>query len=174
MLGVVQSPAMSYGYVPPASPPVAPPPPSGYPAANAQPISSKKLAWIVVSVVLAVVLLAALFVGLIVSVVFGAMKSTEPYQHAVQVATHDPRVLARLGEPVKPGWLPAGSISVAGDSGSADLTIALEGTAHKGKLYVVAKKSEGEWTYQKLVLRVEDRGERIDLLQPADALPQER
>ncbi len=157
---------MSYGYVPP--PPVSPP---SSPGPASQPISSRKVVWIVASVGLAVVLLVVLFVGLIVSVVFGAVKSSEPYQHALQVATHDPRVLASLGAPVKPGWVPSGSINVAGDSGSADLTLTLKGAAHEGKLYVVAKKSEGEWTYQTLVLKVEGSGERIDLQQPADALP---
>jgi len=105
--------------------------------------------------------------GAVAYAIFGSMKSSTPYQHAVELATHDPRVLATLGAPVTPGLLLGGSINVAGDSGSADLTIPLEGAARKGKLYVVAKKAEGEWTYQTLAVRTEDGTGRIDLLRPA-------
>jgi Cytochrome oxidase complex assembly protein 1 len=130
--------------------------------------------WIIIAAFLAVMLLIGLFVGFIFVAVFGALKSSTPYQHAVQVATHDPRVVTRLGTPVKPGWLPGGSINVSGDSGNADLTISLEGAAHKGKLYVVAKKAEGEWTYQTLAVRVEESQERIDLLGQTGASPEEK
>lgn len=165
---VVQSPGMSYVPPPPASVGVTSPP--GYPTEPVQRGSSRKVVWIVVTVVLSLVVLVLLFVGAIAFVVFGALRSSEPYQHAVQVAAHDPRVLEKLGAPVRPGWLTAGSINVAGDSGSADLTITLEGAAHKGKLYVVARKSEGEWTYQTLALRPVDDTERIDLLSSAGAV----
>jgi hypothetical protein len=50
----------------------------------------------------------------------------------------------------------------------------LEGAAHKGKLYIVASKAEGEWSYQMLAVRVEDGTGRIDLLRPADAVPEEK
>jgi hypothetical protein len=162
---------MSSGFIPP---PVSPVPSTAYPPAPAQPRSSKKIVWIVVAAVVAVMLLVLLFCGAIFFAIFGSMKSSTPYQHAVEVATHDPRVLATLGAPVKPGWLMGGSINVAGDSGSADLTIPLEGATRKGKLYVVAKKAEGEWSYQTLAVRTEDGTGRIDLLRPPHALPGER
>jgi Cytochrome oxidase complex assembly protein 1 len=157
----------------------APPPPAML-AANAggppPPLSSsKKVIWIVVSIVLGLILLVCLFVGAIVVAVFSSIKNSEPSKHAMAVATQDPRVQAALGSPVKSGWLTGGSINVAGSSGDADLNIPLQGTLHKGTLYVVAKKSEGEWTYQKLAVRVEDSDERIDLLRPPAGLgPRER
>jgi hypothetical protein len=164
---------MSSGSVPPPHP-VAPPSQPAYAPLPAQQPSSKKLVWIIVSVAVVIVGLVMLFVGAIVFAIFGSIKSSTPYQHAVEVATHDPRVLARLGAPVRPGWLPGGSINVAGDSGHADLTIPLEGAAHKGKLYIVASKAEGEWSYQTLAVRVEGGTGRIDLLRPAGALPEEK
>jgi hypothetical protein len=135
--------------------------------------SGSKLKWIIVSVVLGILLLVGLFVAAIIGIVFGSMRSSEPYQHAMQVASHDPRVLARLGEPIRPGWLFGGSINVAGESGNADLSIPIEGSRGKGTIYVVAKKSEGEWTYQNLALRIEGSTERIDLLRPPGASPRE-
>ncbi len=161
---------MSYGSVPP--PPIAPGQ-APYSAAPQPPLSNKKLKWIILAVVLAFLLLIGLFVGGLLAVIFGALKSSEPYQHAVQTATHDPRVLASLGAPVKPGWLPSGSIHVSGPSGNADLALSLQGTARKGTLYVVAKKSAGRWTYQTLELRVEGEPD-LDLLQPPGAAPAEK
>ncbi|HEY6306502.1 MAG TPA: cytochrome c oxidase assembly factor Coa1 family protein [Candidatus Angelobacter sp.] len=166
---------MNSGSIPPPSPAsFAAVPPAAYAPAPGQPRSSKKLVWIIVAVFLAIVMVVLLFVGAIVFAIFGSLKSSTPYQHAIQVATHDPRVVASLGAPVKPGWLPGGSINVSGDSGNADLTISLEGAAHKGKLHVVAKKAEGEWTYQTLAVRVEDSQERIDLLGQSSASPEEK
>jgi hypothetical protein len=165
---------MSSGSIPPPPTPGLTPPQPAYVPLPAQSPSTKKLVWIIVAVVGAVVVLVMLFVGAILFAVFGSMKSSTPYQHAVEVATHDPRVLATLGAPVKPGWLPSGSINVSGDSGHADLSVPLEGTAHKGKLYIVASKAEGEWSYQILTVRVEGGTVRIDLLRPARTLPEEK
>src|SRR5262245_39035723 len=126
-------------YVPPPPPPSAPAPGQVY---GPQPVAGKsgsKLKWIILSVVLGILLLVALFVAAIFAIVFGSVRSSEPYQHAMQVASQDPRVLARLGAPVKPGWLFGGSINVAGDSGNADLSIPVEGSRGKGTIYVVAK-----------------------------------
>jgi hypothetical protein len=130
--------------------------------------------WIIFTAVGAIVVLVMLFVGAIFFAVSGSLKTSIPYQHAVEVATHDPRVLARLGAPVKPGWMLADSINTSGGSGSADLTIGLEGTVHKGQLYVAAKKAEGEWSYETLAVRVEGDAGRIDLLRPTSALPEEK
>jgi len=147
----------------------APPPPPGqlpaYPPAVPRPASGKKIVWIVLAAVIGGLLLLVLFIGAIFLVVFGSIRSSEPYRHAVHVASHDPRALSTLGGPVKPGWLLSGNISVQNDSGQADLSIPVQGSAHKGTIHVVAKKSEGEWTYDKLMLEVDDSPERVDLLQ---------
>ena len=119
---------------------------------------------IAIAAVLGGLLLIVLFVGLFVVAVFGSMRSSDPYRFAVETAMHDPRVLSRLGSPVKPGWLISGSISVQNDSGQADLSIPVQGSAHKGTIHVVGKKSEGVWAYQRLVLAGEDGREQLDLL----------
>jgi Cytochrome oxidase complex assembly protein 1 len=165
---------MSSGYIPPPPTPGLPPSQPGYAPPPAQSPSSKKLMWIVLTAVGAIIVLVMLFVGAIFFAVFQSLKASTPYQHAVEVATHDPRVLETLGAPVKPGWLPGGSINVSGESGHADLAIPLEGAAHKGKLYIVASKAEGEWSYQILTVRVEGGTVRINLLRPPSALPEEK
>ena len=114
--------------------------------------------------VLAALLLAlfAAFVFGIVALIFGAIKSSSPYQHAVTRAQNDPAVIAALGEPINAGWLVQGNISVDGASGDADLAIPLDGSRADGTLYVVAEKKAGEWRYETLAVNVEG-GERIVL-----------
>src|SRR5215471_5707139 len=120
---------MSYGYVPP--------PPGGYsgPPSPDQLERRNRLRRTIVFAVIAAVLLVGLFVGGLLAIVFGALKSSEPYQHGVQTATSDPRVIAELGAPVKSGWLFSGSIHTSSSSGSADLTISLQGSKRTGTLY---------------------------------------
>lgn len=132
------------------------------------------MVWIVVAAFLGVLMLVVLFIGAIATAVFAGMRASDPYRFALHAATSDARVLSRLGSPVKPGWLITGSINVRNDSGDADLSIPLQGTVHRGAIHVVASKSEGQWTYQKLTLKVEDGLQSLDLLEPAGATPQEK
>jgi hypothetical protein len=127
----------------------------------------------IIIVLSAVLLIAGLFVGGILALVFGLLKSSEPYKHSVQVATNDPRVQARLGAPVKPGWMFGGSIREVNDDGTANLNIDLVGAANKGTLYVEAKKTAGTWSYQTLTLKVQGQAD-LDLLQPGHDPGQEK
>ncbi len=112
---------------------------------------------------MALVAISVLFVGGLLTLIFGAIKSTDAYKTGIH-AMHDPRVAQKLGAPVEAGWFPTGSISTNGASGSADLRIRVKGSARSGAIYVVGKKSAGEWTYQKLVLRVDGEQQSLDLL----------
>lgn len=121
--------------------------------------------------VLATVLLTlfAAFVFGIIALIFGALKSSSPYQHAVTRAQTDPAVIAALGEPIRTGWFVQGNIGVDGASGNADLAIPLDGSRADGTLYVVAEKKAGEWRYETLAVNV-DGGERI-VLEDATVAP---
>lgn len=119
---------------------------------------------IVLSVIGGVVLLIAIVVAGLVFVLFSAMKSSDPYQHAVEVTKHDPQAVAALGSPVIPGWYLLGNINVTPTSGNADLAIPVAGSLRKGTVYVVAKKSAGVWTYSTLELEVSGQQGRLNLL----------
>ncbi|WP_447940886.1 cytochrome c oxidase assembly factor Coa1 family protein [Pseudoxanthomonas mexicana] len=109
--------------------------------------------------------LLALFVACVigfVALVFGILRSTPPYPQAVARAQADPSVIAALGEPINTGWFVQGRTSTSGASGEAELAIPLVGSRADGTLYVVAKKSAGEWRYETLAVNV-DGGERIVL-----------
>lgn len=117
---------------------------------------------IVLAIVGAIVLIVLFAAGMLAAV-FGIMKSSDVYQHAVQVASHNPQATAALGSPITTGWFLTGNISVSGPSGSAELAIPVSGSQHKGTIYVVANKSAGRWYYQTLELAVDGQEQRIDL-----------
>ena len=73
--------------------------------------------------VLAALLLSlfAAFVFGLVALIFGALRSSTPYQHALAQAKGDPAVVAALGDPIHAGWFVQGNISVDGAGGEADL-----------------------------------------------------
>jgi cytochrome oxidase complex assembly protein 1 len=153
-----------------------PPPPFGMPAYDQPPIpagytppppaSNKKVVKIVVGIVIGLFLLVLLFVGGLVAFVFTLMKSGEPYKHAMEVVQRDSRAQQKLGSPIKPGWFVTGSENTTPTSGNADIAIPVRGSAHSGTVYVVAKKSAGEWSYERLELQVDGENERVSLLPP--------
>jgi hypothetical protein len=103
-------------------------------------------------------------VGALLTFVFGLLKSSEPYQHAVTVASSNPDVMRELGTPVAPGWYLSGNINVSGSSGNADMAIPLNGQRHHGTLYVRAYKTNGAWTYTTLEVLLDGHEFPIRLL----------
>jgi hypothetical protein len=117
-------------------------------------------------------LLAATFGFLIVSIVFGAMKSSDAYKAALARAKADPRVMSALGSPITDGFLVGGSTNVSGTSGHADINVPISGPKGKGTIYFVASKFAGKWTFSKLMVEVADTGQQIDLIEePATTAP---
>jgi hypothetical protein len=138
------------------SPGVPQPPPAGW--------WSRNWKWFVpTGCCLTPLVLGGAFAAFIVLVVFGAMKQSDAYKMAVARAKADPRIVAALGTPISEGWFLSGKTNVNGGSGDADLTIPISGPKGKGTIYAVATKSAGEWTYAKLVVKVDATGETIDL-----------
>ena len=115
---------------------------------------------------LGVVILGGAFVAGIFFLVMGGIRSSDAYQQALAKANASPDVVVRLGQPIKPGWMVSGSINVSGPTGDADLAIPVSGPKGKGTIYVVGKKSAGEWTYSRLEVEIEGQPGRIDLLSP--------
>jgi len=118
---------------------------------------------------LLVLLAFAGFVAAIAAVASVAMRSSDVYEEAVARASAHPSVVAALGPPIEGGWFVSGSVQVSGPSGDADLEIPLTGSLREAKLYAVAKKSAGRWTFSTLELEVEGMPSRIPLLPPASA-----
>src|ERR1700682_4197326 len=102
--------------------------------------------WLVPTGCLGLLLLAAGFVVVIVSIVFGAMKSSDAYKTALAKAKADPRVVNALGSPIKAGFFVSGKTNVSGSSGHADPAVTISGRQGKGTIYFVATQCAGEWT----------------------------
>ena len=101
---------------------------------------------------------------LIFATVFSFMKSSVPYQRALDSARVNCAAQNALGTPIAPGRFVSGSINVNGPSGTAALSIPLTGSRGSGTLYVTATKAAGLWRFDLLQVAVQGRSERIDLL----------
>jgi hypothetical protein len=128
-----------------------------------QPFISRHWKWLIPVGCLGVLLmLGGLAVATLV-IVFTAIKSSDVYREAIQIARADPVVRRELGDPIETGWFVSGSVQVTGPSGHADISVPLSGPKHSGTLYGVADKSAGRWTFSLLEVEVEGRAGRIDL-----------
>ncbi len=97
----------------------------------------------------------------------GVIGNSEVSKLAFARAEADPTVRQRIGEPVKRGFFTSGSIETSDASGRADLSIPINGPRGKAKLYVVAQKSAGLWTFSTLQVAFTEGTERVDLLNKA-------
>jgi len=103
------------------------------------------------------------FIVFIVTVVFGAMRKSEPYREAMARAQSDPRVIAALGSPVKDSMFFSGSIRTENNNGDAKMDIPISGPKGAGLLHVTATKTDGKWFYNRMYVKPKNGGE-IDLM----------
>ncbi len=114
-----------------------------------------------------VVLTPVLFCGglltLVFSVGYSALKNQWYYEQAVARTRANAEVTAILGTPVDAGF-PSGNLNRRGPFGHADLSIPISGPDGKGTIYVVAEKSDGQWSFSTLEVAIQPTGELIDLM----------
>ena len=103
--------------------------------------------------------------GFLVSTVNERTRGASYYKEAMEIATSHPAVIERLGEPVSDSFFVTGSVSETPPGGEAELATTLKGPNGKGKLYIVADKSAGEWTLERLSFDPKDGSGRIELLE---------
>lgn len=108
------------------------------------------------------------FVIFILTVVVGAMRSSDAYRQGLTRAQNDPRVQEALGTPIEPGYFVSGSVNVENDDGTADINFPIKGPKGKAKVYVEGTKTRGRWTYTSMVVTPEN-GPEIDLLSEESA-----
>lgn len=110
------------------------------------------------------------FCVLLFGMINSMMKSSEPYQTAMQRAQAQPQVIAALGEPIKAGYFIQGNIGTQGSRGSADLAIPLSGPRGEATLYVVGEQTAGQWHYELMVVRVDGQDRAIELRLPHERI----
>ncbi len=125
---------------------------------------SQNWKWSVPSGCLVLLLLFAGGAFLLMNVVMSGMKSSDAFQEPMTMVQSDPEVAAHLGEPLEAGWFVSGSMETNGGSGNANLVIPVTGPEGEGKLYVTAHKQTGDWCFDAVILEIEEKDLRIDLL----------
>jgi hypothetical protein len=120
--------------------------------------------WVVPAGCLLPVALCGGLVTLILTVAFGAIKSSAPFTESWAAVRQHPEARQLLGDPMEPGFFITGSIHVSGAAGDADISYSVSGPKGSGTVCVVAEKAAGQWQSKTLVLKSGKTGEGIDLL----------
>src|ERR1700682_6229442 len=124
---------------------------------------SRNWKWVVPVGCLVPIVLGSGLVLLVVSLVFGALKSSDAYTQALSKAKANDEVRALLGEPIQAGFWVSGNFQVNGPSGHADFSIPLSGPKGSATLYATAIKSAGRWEFTVLEVAPKGSDARIDL-----------
>jgi len=124
---------------------------------------SRNWKWVVPVGCLVPILLGSGFVILVLTLIFGALKSSDPYTQALARARANDEVKALLGEPIQPGFWVSGNFQVSGPSGHADFSIPLSGPKGSATLYATATKTAGRWEFTTLEVAPKGSETRIDL-----------
>lgn len=106
---------------------------------------------------------------------FHSLKSSEPYQMAMERVRTDPRVIEQIGKPVEESsWMPTGNFSyhivngVASGEATFDFNVAgPRGTAH---VHAQASCRDGKWRFLQLQVTPASTGRVISL--PVDDEPE--
>ncbi len=88
------------------------------------------------------------FAGCVGSIFYGVVsviKGSEPYQMATKLAKESPKIEQAIGEVTGFGFMPSGKVNMSGSTGTADLSIGVNGKSGSGTLYFVAIRREGTW-----------------------------
>ena len=127
--------------------------------------------WLVPSGCLAIAALVVGSVAVIFFMVMGFIKSSDVYEQAMANTRSSPAVVAELGEPIEDGVLITGNINISGSSGNADIAIPIKGPKGNAVIYATATRSEGEWQFDKLSVKIKASGKGLDLLRAGTTDP---
>ncbi|TNF53171.1 hypothetical protein EP227_06320 [bacterium] len=119
--------------------------------------------WLVPATLFIFTVVCAAFISGILYIVLVSVKSSGVYKDAVIIVQHHDDAREVLGEPIRTKWYVMGSINVSGPSGKAELSIPVYGPQGNGTVHLEAEKKAGKWTYEYLILEIEDSRKRISL-----------
>jgi hypothetical protein len=99
----------------------------------------------------------------IYAAVFGVLKSSAPYQMALDRVQNEPRLIRRLGEPIEDaGWFPTGEVNAEDDRGDARLDLDVAGPKGKAHVHAEARRITGHWGLTRVEV-IAEGGQRIVL-----------
>ena len=125
----------------------------------------KNWPWVIpVGGCLAVILLFVFGVG---AAIFGGMKmlkSSEPYEYAIEKASTNQELITIIGEPIETDGIMQGSMNYSNGDASVDITIPLKGPKGKASVSIKGDKREDVWIYEAFYITIKDTQEQINLL----------
>jgi hypothetical protein len=111
------------------------------------------------------IILVVLGVGVVVAAVFGFshfVKSSESYKAAMSALEHSKTAKDSIGTVVDTGFLPSGSWSESGNSGTATYSISVKGSKANGTYNSTLEKRNGRWVVTSGRVQL-DSGQSVDL-----------
>lgn len=113
---------------------------------------------------LGVLIIIPTFIILILMVVMTLFRQSEPFELSLQTVSQHPAAQIALGEPVVfDGWFISGSINLANDTGSVDLTYDVSGPIASGSVRFMGTLSDEIWHIDHHQLTITLPGTVIDL-----------
>lgn len=107
----------------------------------------KNVRWIIPVLILTLFSALSFFGFALASVIYKAMKSTDAYQAAWELAFKDIELAQRLGTPLEQGWSVSGKIQLEGESGKADFSFPVTGPKGKAIISIKGAKGKGVWDF---------------------------
>ncbi|XZE53917.1 cytochrome c oxidase assembly factor Coa1 family protein [Planctomycetaceae bacterium SH139] len=120
----------------------------------------------------AIILLCGGLVAGILMLVFGIIKSSEPYQRSLQTVESSAEVQELIGSPIEAGLIPTGNVNLENSGGSADLSYTVSGPDGSANVRAIATREVGKWTFDSLTVTPTPAGEPIDLTERANLVPE--
>lgn len=129
---------------------------------------SKNWLWFIpVSGCLGIILLFIVGIGAAFFGVSNLLNNVAPIEYGIEKATENKKVINLLGEPIEKTGIPNGNISLTNDDGTVDFSVPIKGSKEEGFLIIKGIKTNGEWTYEELYVRIKSTQEKINLLEKA-------
>jgi hypothetical protein len=126
---------------------------------------SRNWMWFVPSMVAVLCICPAGCCGGLFMTGMNVIKSSEPYQTALQRVQQDPTVIERLGEPITADFLANGQVNMVNDGGDARFDFTVRGPKGEAKVHTEATRAGGVWTTDTLRVTF-GIGDEIDLAKP--------
>lgn len=133
----------------------------------------RNMKWFLPLLLAACLLLIGGFVVGLFAFIHTVFASSYAYKVALARANSSPEVAAKIGTPVRVGWLISGNYNATGSAGNASFAIPISGAKGKGQIIVVAKERANRWAFETLEVDVDGQAQPIRLEDSAPAPPAE-
>ncbi|RNC88372.1 MAG: hypothetical protein ED556_04075 [Winogradskyella sp.] len=125
---------------------------------------SRNWGWVLGGGCLTLIVIVGLIIGGAIFKVVDTVKESETYNYAVGEASKNKEVIGFLGEPIETDGIGNTSYNYINGKTSVDLTIPIKGPKDEGDIFISAEKTNGEWDYKSLYVKIDGETEVINLL----------